>query len=36
MHVNPYAVDVCSGIEASPGIKDHQKMSRFIKVLWGI
>lgn len=31
----PYAVDVCSGIEALPGVKDHQKMSRFIKVLWG-
>ena len=32
---NPYAVDVCSGIEALPGIKDHIKMSRFIKALWG-
>lgn len=31
----PYAVDVCSGIEASPGIKDHLKMSQFTKVLWG-
>ncbi len=31
----PYAVDVCSGIEALPGVKDHQKMSRFIKALWG-
>ncbi len=31
----PYAVDVCSGVEISPGIKDHQKMSRFIKALWG-
>lgn len=32
----PYAVDVCSGIEAMPGVKDHVKMSQFIKVLWGI
>jgi phosphoribosylanthranilate isomerase len=32
----PYAVDVCSGIEVSPGVKDHLKMNRFIKVLWGI
>lgn len=31
----PYAVDVCSGIEALPGVKDHIKMSRFIKALWG-
>lgn len=33
---NPYAVDICSGIEALPGVKDHIKMSQFIKVLWGI
>lgn len=32
----PYAVDVCSGIEAMPGIKDHIKMERFIKALWSI
>jgi phosphoribosylanthranilate isomerase len=31
----PYAVDVCSGVEASPGIKDHGKMSEFVEVLWG-
>ncbi|WP_028384433.1 phosphoribosylanthranilate isomerase [Legionella moravica] len=31
----PYAVDVCSGIETLPGVKDHQKMSRFMKALWG-
>ncbi|HHF7373283.1 phosphoribosylanthranilate isomerase [Legionella bozemanae] len=29
----PYAVDLCSGIEASPGIKDHDKMSRFMQKL---
>ena len=32
----PYAVDVCSGIEAMPGVKDHIKMNQFVKVLWGI
>ena len=26
----PYAVDVCSGIEVSAGIKDHEKMSQFV------
>lgn len=30
---DPYAVDVCSGIEAVPGIKDHVKMSRFMATL---
>lgn len=32
----PFAVDVCSGIEALPGVKDHMKMNRFIKAIWGI
>ena len=31
----PYAVDVCSGVEASQGIKDKEKMNRFVDVLWG-
>lgn len=30
---HPYAVDLCSGIESSPGIKDHDKMSRFMQKL---
>ena len=29
--VRPYAVDLSSGIEKSPGRKDHRKMKQFIK-----
>jgi phosphoribosylanthranilate isomerase len=29
--VKPYAVDVSSGVEQQPGIKDHQKMVEFVK-----
>lgn len=29
--VNPYAVDVASGVESSPGIKDHSKILAFVK-----
>ena len=29
--VNPFAVDVSSGIEKHPGIKDHQKMRQFME-----
>jgi phosphoribosylanthranilate isomerase len=28
--VKPYAVDVASGIETDPGVKDHERMLRFI------
>lgn len=29
--IKPFAVDVCSGIEKKPGIKDYKKMKLFIK-----
>jgi phosphoribosylanthranilate isomerase len=29
-HVQPHAVDVCSGVESVPGIKDHRKLEQFI------
>ncbi len=30
--VQPYAVDVVSGVEASPGRKDHAKLREFIRI----
>jgi phosphoribosylanthranilate isomerase len=29
--VKPYAVDASSGLERSPGVKDHEKMAQFIR-----
>jgi indole-3-glycerol phosphate synthase / phosphoribosylanthranilate isomerase len=31
--VTPHAVDVCSGIESAPGIKDHRTLENFIKAV---
>ena len=28
--IHPYGVDVCSGVETRPGIKDHAKLKEFI------
>ena len=28
--IRPYGVDVCSGVEARPGMKDHGKLKEFI------
>ncbi|MBI3001716.1 MAG: phosphoribosylanthranilate isomerase [Deltaproteobacteria bacterium] len=29
--LRPYGVDVCTGVEAKPGIKDHAKLKEFIR-----
>lgn len=28
--VRPYGVDVCTGVESQPGVKDHEKLKAFI------
>ena len=33
--VRPWAVDVASGVEASPGVKDLAKVSAFLDAAWG-
>lgn len=33
LKLNPYAVDVASGVEKAPGIKDHKKMFEFFRKL---
>lgn len=34
--VRPWAVDVASGVESAPGVKDEQKMRRFIEAAKGV
>ena len=31
--VNPWAVDVASGVESSPGVKDHSKIRAFVQAV---
>ena len=31
--VRPYAVDVASGVEAAPGVKDHAKIKAFVRAV---
>ena len=31
--VRPFAVDVCSGVEAAPGVKSAEKMSAFVRAV---
>lgn len=33
--VRPYAVDVASGVESSPGVKDVKKMRDFVAAVGG-
>jgi phosphoribosylanthranilate isomerase len=32
----PWGVDACSSIEKSPGVKDHEKMAKFVKAALGV
>ncbi len=36
LSIRPFAVDVASGVESEPGIKDHIKLQRFIQTAHGM
>jgi phosphoribosylanthranilate isomerase len=31
--VTPHAVDVCSGVESAPGVKDHRVLEKFMRAV---
>jgi phosphoribosylanthranilate isomerase len=31
--VTPHAVDVCSGVESAPGVKNHRALKKFISAV---
>lgn len=33
IHTGVYGIDICSGIESAPGIKDHEKMKRLFEMI---
>jgi phosphoribosylanthranilate isomerase len=33
--LSPYALDVSSGVEAAPRIKDPEKLRRFLRAVYG-
>jgi phosphoribosylanthranilate isomerase len=33
--IKPFGVDVCSGVESRPGVKDHGKLKEFIAAAKG-
>ena len=34
--IKPYAVDVASGVECKPGVKDERKVREFLRICRGV